>query len=843
MTFIKYLRKILFLFFVIQQFIFAERFVVSTPNSVTVIINGKEVYLNPGDTFEAGQIEGWKRKVSVLKSSNPKIKIGPAIIGNIRFSELVADEDIKVNSSSYKLQKSIEVVAESGAKFSLMPGDKIEVGGVNGWKRELKVVSTNTQGIKTSSKYYIGDKTFSELLKNGAFDGGGNPTAQVTSDMDSFIQNLLGTEVTGIEDSENVEDDSLNSECPADQKSFKINKSISIVKSRGKQDLIPEGTLINTVKTEKGICYFKIIKLPEGSSLELSDFPDFATTYPANLASDNLEEYSSDKKIELTRGIVFSANEGVNIRAIGRKTGKAYTFSKNDKIKIKGIHPNGSYIVTKNNEKFEYRIQLNELDELNELGAIDISLEDTVSEVSIGDLFNSVVTEDDCKTCHELDIVNEEDVQTVEADLNFESCRVSDVKTRKGKVLKANNYLDKIFNVSGDEARGYLQDDKVSNLATCISRSMHHGTNRNAKPSCEKDSNGNIKPSPIRTSRKNSAGKHIGWNIVNPVPRACASMQTSAFMAKRFQMAADCLGVDPKEVFPIINHESHFGASAISPSFAIGAGQIVTENYVDFYNGLNQAKKYISSNHNFFKQAQNFKSLSGYAEYENLPGSKKLPRTTTYFMSDIQDKLAHKNPSCEGLKQIYDNPFKIPDNIQKNDKSVFSYVRSRENERLCRPKNPDESMYMAMIYYLTNKKYSQFYLSKINSEVGGKISSSKLNDWSVILSRYMYNGGAGGVLSVFQTFMRDLKAGKVNELDAKGNTTGRKIGTSTISSMSNTDFKNYVSHYIKYRYPSNSTTRKNEVAKYVTGIGGVGGIDGDLKKIEKEGKGVCGNTY
>lgn len=824
--------------------VFAELFTVTVPNSVTAIINGKEVYLNPGDQFESGTVEGWKRNIKIIKSSNPKIRIGDAIIGNTRFSELLDDQDIEKNSYKYKLNKSIEILDDNGKKYFLKTGDVIEAGELNGWKRSILISSSQEPSVK-EGKYYIGEKTFADLSKTNAMVmlNEKNEMPSV-SELDSFVELLLKSDNDKNNNEEIIDEqeESMSFECPKAQKTFKLNKSISIVKNKGKQDVVPEGTIVNTIKTEKGICYFKIQKFPNGSNFDFTDFPEYLATYPANLSPENLEDYSSEKKINLDRGIVFSPNDGIEIKAIGRKTGKAYTFNKNDKIKIKGIHPSGAYIVTRNNERFEYRIDPSELDELNESGAIDISLEDTVSELTANNSFNVVVEEDDCKSCSAQNGV-EDDVPVIEDDLNFESCRQNDVKTKTGKTLKANNYLDKIFNVSNAEAKKYLADKEVSSLATCISRSMHHGTNRNANPSCSKDASGEIKPSPIRSSKKNSQGKHIGWNIVNPVPRACASMSASAFMAKRFQMAADCLGIDPKEIFPIINHESHFGATTISDSFAIGAGQIVTENYVDFYNGLNQAKKYISSNHNFFKEAQNFKSLSGYANYEKLPGSKKLPRTTTFFMSDIQDKIARKNPSCEGLKEIYDNPFVIPDSIKSSSNKVFSYVRERENARLCRPKNPDEGLYMAMIYYLTNKKYSQYYLSELNKGIGGSLSSSRLNDWSIILSRYMYNGGAGGVLSVFQMLVRDFKAGKVNELDSKGNLTGRKLGLSKFSSLSNEEFKKYISNYIKNRYPAKNSTRKNEVAKYVTGIGGVGGIEGDLKKIEKEGKGVCGNSY
>ena len=50
-------------------------------------------------------------------------------------------------------------------------------------------------------------------------------------------------------------------------------------------------------------------------------------------------------------------------------------------------------------------------------------------------------------------------------------------------------------------------------------------------------------------------------------------------------------------------------------------------------------------------------------------------------------------------------------------------------------------------------------------------------------------------------------------------------------------------YVVKHRYKSKSKTRRNEVAHYVTGDNGVGGIDGDLKQTEKGESGLCGKTY
>ena len=75
--------------------------------------------------------------------------------------------------------------------------------------------------------------------------------------------------------------------------------------------------------------------------------------------------------------------------------------------------------------------------------------------------------------------------------------------------------------------------------------------------------------------------------------------------------------------------------------------------------------------------------------------------------------------------------------------------------------------------------------------------------------------------------------------DPDGN---RKRKVSGFSGFSNSDFKSYMSYVIKHRYKGGNA-RRNEVARYITGSNGVGGVDGDLKQIEKGEDNSCGITY
>lgn len=833
----------LYLFIIYSSFSNASTFVVNDDHSMTVLIGKKEYYLNKGDRVEIGEPSGWSRKVKIIATTNPEITSQDALVGNIRYGELLDKKIIsggsQNQSSSYIAKGNIEIITSDNKKVFLFPGDTFSIGTLNGWKREIKVTHS-AGGLKTGEVYFIGDKTLSEYTKSNTVlikDPRVANGLDAPDDMDRFIQNLFAN-VRTIDDEESEESDSaeLTTECPPGGKTIKLNKSISIVAQKGKEDQLPEGTVVTIQKMDKGACQIRVEKLPKDSTLSLRDFPSVAKTYPNNLNHNNFEEYDLKKSIPLEKGSTFKLPEGVNIRAIGRKSGKVYKMNGNDTLIITGVHSNGDYIVKKKGEKHEYRIDPTELDELNDSGFLELNTLDSVNN-TLSIATNEVNEPDFCASCAGSE-EQENDVPMIEDDESWESCRSSDIKSRNGKILRANDYIDDLFNISNSQANNYLSDPETKNLAVCIGRSMGHGTARNSAPSCQKDANGNVIQKPIRRSIKNSSGKHVRWELLNSAPKACASKSTASYLADRLKEAADCLEVDPKEFLPIINHESHFQPATISPSYAMGLGQIVSVNYAEFYMGVDEAKDYIKSNHSYYQESQKHKNIDAIARNEEMPNNKKLSRTTAFMLNLFANKLKSPANKCEGLKAIYNKPFSIPDNIKKNQKQLLSYVRERENDRLCKPKNPDEGLYMSMIFYLQNKYYTKFFLENTQG-----IPKSKINDWSIIFSRYMYNGGTAGTLIVMQAMIRDFRAGVVQELNSKSQPTGRKLSIQSLQNMSNEEMKRYFSQYLKYKYPNKNETRRNEVANYVTGHGGKGGIDGDLRQIEKEGKGSCGKTY
>lgn len=822
-----------YLFIFYSTFVFsAQQMVVDSSNSVIVrFSDGSEQYLNGGDVIEVLDPENWKRNIRIIKTTNPLVTKGPAVIGNNQYLSLVGEGHLKVQGNTtvapntFVVNGPIEVELPDKKKVILEDGDVIVVGAKDGWKRKVTIISSKG-GYK--SEAVLGDQTFSKYKLENVVSPKVATTPRVIAEQEDELD-LLFKRFSFPEKDEDVvepveEAIYVNTDCPEQDKVFKLQKATSIIGVPGKYDTIPEGSIVKTKRTEKGVCRLSVQKLPEGSKLNISNFPSVAATYPSNMGEFNLEEIEDPTNIiNLEKGVSFKLPEGASVRAIGRRTGKAYNFSSSDKVEIVGLHPNGSYIVKRNGERFEYRIDKNTLDELNELGALNINFRSTMSDIVRNDSFNQTVQPEEPE-CSQ-DNVNEV-VDTYADDEDFESCREKTIKGKKS-TLKPNNYLFGILDFGNESSQH--SPSLVARYTECIGKSMLRGTSNNAAPTCKKDKDGNVIPQKIRERVKNSKGKFYN-RLADRRPRACANKKTAEYLAKNFLSAASCLGLDPMEFFPVINHESHFQPTAVSPTFATGIGQIIPKTYNDFYQAFNQSKSYIDRNHSMAKKIQKLSNARDYEDYEK--NNRPVRRLTAYMLAHVHDKVKSSDPNCAGLNRMYKEPY-----LGKTHADVVK----QENVRLCAPSNPSEDFFISMIMYMQNKKYSMYVLNEINKVSRKKMPKSKIDEFSKILSRWMYNGGENGIYTVFELFAKDLSHNRVEELASSGRVTGKKLSNKSLADLSADEFKRYFSHYLKYQYSSDSSSRRNEVATYVPGTGGTGGIDGDLDLTEGRGRRECGN--
>ncbi|OUR97028.1 hypothetical protein A9Q84_11895 [Halobacteriovorax marinus] len=859
-----YLHIFLFLIFSIfrvEAFTSSGFVSIKESDTVRVIQDGEEHFLKEGDLIQVKTQESWKRNIEIITTINPKLKSGKAHIGEVTFKEHTALGRLqKVLSSNRVVKKQIDVIVAGGQKVTLYPGDKIQVNNRVGWKREVEIISSKDGKIGPA---YLGDVTFLEyersgvLAKNTNKDDPLEPFGTNDPSLDSLIKKLMvdydmnAAEVSEVESGKEVE--KIEETCPEVGKVYKLERYIGVVGDSsliGPHIGIPRESIVKIVKSDKA-CGLEILKFPKGSTLRRSHFPKVVLTYPSNLTIDNLNEVNDPTKtINLSKGVSFKLEDGASVHAYGRRTGKRYSFDSKDKVKIVGIHKNGDYIIKRNDQRYEYRIPADDLEELNSEGGLVINVSESAQNVLKEDLINEAVKivapKPDCR-----DVVTA--TSSPYTQISFQKCKNKSYKNSKGKTVLANDYMEKEIPLSSKEVNKVLVDPDKKRFANCISKSLRHGTNRNSSPSCKKDSKGKVIPARIRQAKYVTSGgkkKFKGWRLLNRKPRACASKKLSTYLSDRYVDMSRCLGIDPKELFPIINHESHFQPKTISPSYAMGVGQIVTVNYLDFYNKLNMAKRLIKKKSSVMNYAKDFHTESGYAKYENSPSkSKKVDRLTAFFLSDLKDKMNSNKKECQGLKSIADDALVVPKSAKASTKKLKSYLRERENQRLCAPKNPDEGFYMAAVYYMYNKKFFKYKLDKLNKLKSLGLSKKQINDFSIILTRWSYNAGLSGISGPFERLLEKLKNGSIEKLDSSGNPIKNKDGSlkqmkvAGLSGFSSNQFKNYMSYIIKHRYKSKSAKRRNEVARYVTGFRGTGGIDGDLKQIEKNEESSCGISY
>ncbi|WP_164848259.1 transglycosylase SLT domain-containing protein [Halobacteriovorax sp. HLS] len=852
MNYLRFLSLILFSF---SSLAISNFFSVKEGQKVRVIQDGKEHFLSKGDLVQIGNNNGWKREVTIVTTRNKSLKVGPAHLGEKTYKEhmkLSRLDEVKTNKKV--VTKKMKVILEDGRELTLFPGDEILIKNKDSWKRKIEIVKGQSGKVGNA---YLGEETYQKYIQDEILSSREetNPTQSeyfpkfVT--LDDLIDRLRTEQDIQIDEEDLSSGVELKEEaisCPKEKQSYKLDRSIRFVAKEGKLGSIPRESIIR-VTSSGATCEIELLKLPEKSVMKLSDYPKKMKTYPTNLEADFLEQVEDPAEtVDLSKGVEFRVKENISLNAIGRKTGKSYKFDSTDTIQIQGVHRNGDYIVKRNNEPWEYRVSSDDLNEMNDRGLLNVDLESTANTIIADELIQETVDELETKVNCDNYVETSPDGESI----SWQDCRSKSVKTKNGKLLKANNYLEKQIPMSNMNADVILQDRQKRNFSRCISNSLRHGTNRNTSPSCEKNSKGEILPQRIRQAQyktKNGKKKFARWDLLNRVPRACASKKLSTYLSDRFVDMSRCLGIDPKELFPIINHESHFQPNTVSPSFAIGVGQIVSANYVDFYDKLNKAKSMINRNSNVLKYTRNLSSEEGYKKYEDSPAkSKPVDRLTAYFLSDLKGPLTSNKRECSGLRNIYNNPMEMPKWAKKSQRDMFSYLRQRENQRVCMPKNPDEGLYMSAVYYMYNKKYFNYLINKESDKMRPRLSDSQRKEFSIILTRWSYNGGVAGISGPFERLLQKISEGKIEKLDKRGNPIKNKDGSlvkrsiNSLADLSTQEFKNYMSYVIKYRYKSKSENRRNEVANYVVGDNGVGGIDGDLKQIEKGDAGSCGNS-
>lgn len=833
----------------------AEQLRVTYDNEVQVQIDGKVYHLNSGDIIDVQVNDGAKQNIKIIKTNISFLKNKKAVIWAKTFNDLKENNSFipeisDTNNGLITIQKSLTVKTLTGSA-QLSAGDKVRFTESEDKKQNIEIVESTTAPLGNA---IIWKKTFEKYIEAGdVFDQ--SQTSSLSASELKESQALLDKLVMSLTQDDDADVDSTHIikedlSCPNINNNIKLLKGILVAYENDKENYLPAGTKVQTVKSDDGRCHLKILALPKGSKYSKSDFPRLLKTSPINLPDSNFEEIEYDENnLKLVKGLNFNFQKGQQLSAIGRRTGKRYILSPKDRIEIAGRHSNGSYIIKRNGKKWEYRVNASDLEQLNDMGLLNTNAQATVESIANGDMFNDTVEENtpEQPDCNDIDPPKDSHYND---NFSWQTCRTKSVVNKKGKVYKPNNYMENKIPISNATANKLLKNSDVNNFAQCINSSLKKGLNRNTNPSCKRDNKGKLKAERVRTAvykKVNGKKKFSYWKLLRKAPRACASKKLSTHLADQFLKAAKCVNVDPKEIFPIINHESHFQPGAVSHTFAMGVGQIVPDNYLAFYNSLKSAKRFIKKSPKRVKKMQTLNTPQGYKNFEQLPSSKKvLSRYPSFFATELHDQMTKRNnPNCKELYNIIDKPFTVPRWAKENSSKLYGYLRSREHERLCAPQNPSEGFFISMIYYKMNKKYANYLLTR--KDMG--LSKKQINDFSIILSRWMYNGGSAGASNRFKVLLDLIKDDKVPKLNSKGervkkNGVTQRRKNVKLSNFTNDELKKYMKFLLNDYYPSKSKARRKEVANYVPGdIKGQGGIDGDLKATEEKGSLACGNSY
>lgn len=214
------------------------------------------------------------------------------------------------------------------------------------------------------------------------------------------------------------------------------------------------------------------------------------------------------------------------------------------------------------------------------------------------------------------------------------------------------------------------------------------------------DKNSGLKgPSRIQTHYL-SGGKKKRPNI-----RPCASEKNVDSVATAFEVASECMGINKKEIFALINHESGFNSNAVSSTGCAGIGQL-----------CGAASAIADINQKSFK--------------------------------DMYNELRNGTPKCQALanriqEQMAHNPAASCERIAKTN-SANQWVH-----------DPTRNIFYSLLYYRNNKTSAAAELNKISNFKN--IKGPLKNDILTAITFLQHNGGPGKVLETAKVFFKKYK--------------------------------------------------------------------------------------
>lgn len=809
--------------------------------------SGKAIELGPGAQLSLSRTNdsGWAWSVQVIRrSGDSPIQTKPtwAKIGKQTLHDYLEEGVLGEVSAQKTGPKTFEVrgegaieVLDGNRRLYLSQGDRVErVDDLDeSWKAALIIQSSENPSL-VGKTVHIGSSYLAQLIESSHI---------ISDDLAPQPRSLKPqkTSPSRVRPRARPAEVELNAQldCP-EYGSYRVEQSFFF--DAVEEDIQSEAMSISsgsTIKVIKGEdskrCHFVLTRALEAP---LSEYIGRELlTYPSNLTEQSLSVYLSkqEEKEAQSQGLSFRKGTSFILSSPGSLNAFNIGMGRTQKVSASFVldveHAGPHLIELRGQSGDHFIVERSELEELRSQGEVVFDgpwslgkTLDEVEDVEVGEVSDNCA---EGASSH----ADWEDQDPIV----WESCRTDEQVGSNGRKLLANDYYDNLIEELGDfgehKKQQVLRDPEKRELTKCIKQSLKGGLNRNIRPVCEYDSDGKLKQRPIRknVTKTNSRGvRYRTQEITHPAPRACASETTSSFLADRFERAGRCLGLAPREIFDLINHESHFQPGAISATGALSVGQTVISNYLQIHENLKRAQNLISKGGQRLEGIRRFSDPEVYRQdYENS-NQRTQTRYTVFLVSELEDKIKNpKDHGCEDLKHLMDNPIQVPSGVDP-----AQHVLNTENRRLCLPQQPGQSFLMAGLDYLANKKYAQALIGNWEDDKSAQ-SDEHLKDIAQILGKWMYNGGQEGMARSFEYFMQELQAGRVTKRDDKLNPVVQNSKTQTIkarslSELSLEDFKKYMSVHVKQRYPGGSA-RKTEVAGYIQKM------DRDAKRLKDRG--------
>jgi hypothetical protein len=221
--------------------------------------------------------------------------------------------------------------------------------------------------------------------------------------------------------------------------------------------------------------------------------------------------------------------------------------------------------------------------------------------------------------------------------LQFESCKEKDI------------FFDNKVSKVGEKF-----PSPSSDTMACIWAAQSIAIKKGQYGSCPKD-NPNGRPKGPKT--KNGGGT-----------RPCISNGYTLAIASAFEAITDCLGMDFKEIFPLITHESRFHTTSLSASGSAGLGQF-SKIGIDDFDGIPGSKR--GRPHLFRKKLEKSLKSCGIDTPVKPPSSDKGNRCSMMSPPDgMLRNIAYTVQFIKGKKKIIKSQFNRALKRKSNRKKI-----------------------------------------------------------------------------------------------------------------------------------------------------------------------------